>query len=79
MIFDEKKCSVFLYFQDRPPSYPGVPEQIEENIEENSVENESPQTSSACIDRSIVNMISINGMIMAKYLDKQAGFCAHIT
>ena len=55
-----------------------MPEQIEENIEESSVENETPQTSSACIDRSIVNMISINGMIMAKYLDKQAGFCANI-
>ena len=63
--------------QEKPPSYPGGPK-ISDSPIETSTESKSIQNNSAGMEPSIVNMISINGIIMAKYLDNQAGFCTQI-
>ena len=60
--------------QERPPSYEADPLSSNEINEEDLNGDKETQNNSTGLEQNIMNMISINGIIMAKYLDKQVGF-----
>ena len=60
--------------QESPPSYEANPQSSNEINEEDLNRDKETQNNSTGLEQNIMNMISINGIIMAKYLDKQVGF-----
>ena len=60
--------------QERPPCYEADPQSSNEINEEDLNGDKETQNNSTGLEQNIMNMISINGIIMAKYLDKQVGF-----
>ena len=64
--------NIILNSQERPPSYPGGPKTSDSSIEASTESKTIQNNSAGTCESSIVNMISINGIIMAKYLDNQA-------
>ena len=60
--------------QERPPSYEADPQSSNEVNEEDLNLDKETKHNSTGLEQNIMNMISINGIIMAKYLDKQVGF-----
>ena len=60
--------------QELLPSYEADPQSSNEINEEDLNGDKETQNNSTGLEQNIMNMISINGIIMAKYLDKQVGF-----
>ena len=60
--------------QERPPSYEADLQSPNEINDKDLNGDKVTQNNTAGLEQNIMNMISINGIIMAKYLDKQVGF-----
>ena len=65
---------LIIWMQESPPSYEANPQSSNEINEEDLNRDKETQNNSTGLEQNIMNMISINGIIMAKYLDKQVGF-----
>ena len=71
--YSSKPKNHFFQKQNSPPSYDGNHETSIEINYEDSKENKGTRRTSTGLEPNIMNMISINGIIMAKYLDNQVG------